>query len=135
MQPTTQLKPASKKMLWTGHILTILVVLFLLFDCGIKILQVRAAMEGTMQLGYPASTVLPIGIILLICTILYIIPRTSLLGAVLLTGYLGGAVASNVRVSHPLLGYTLFPVYIGVLVWTGLILRDARLRAFLRNME
>ena len=135
MQPTTQLKPASKKMLWTGRILTILVVLFLLFDCSIKILQVRAAMEGTMQLGYPASTVLPIGIILLICTILYIIPRTSLLGAVLLTGYLGGAVASNVRVSHPLLGYTLFPVYIGVLVWTGLILRDARLRAFLRKME
>ncbi|HKD84804.1 MAG TPA: DoxX family protein [Terriglobales bacterium] len=135
MQPTTQLKPASKKMLWTGRILTILVVLLLLFDCTIKILQVRAAMEGTMQLGYPASTVRPIGIILLLCTILYAIPRTSLLGAVLLTGYLGGAVASNVRLSYPLFSYTLIPVYMGVLVWAGLILRDARLRAFLRNME
>src|SRR5215469_8030869 len=135
MQPTTQLKPASKKMLWTGRILTILVVLLLLFDCTIKILQVRAAMEGTMQLGYPASTVRPIGIILLLCTILYAISRTSLLGAVLLTGYLGGAVASNVRLSYPLFSYTLIPVYMGVLVWAGLILRDARLRAFLRNME
>lgn len=84
-----------------------------------------------MRLGYPASTVVPIGILLLACVALYAVPRTSILGAVLLTGYLGGAVASNVRIANPLFGYTLFPVYVGVLLWLGLYLRNERLREFI----
>ncbi len=127
--------PASKKMLWTGRIVSAVVVLFLLFDCSIKLLKLRAAVEGTTGLGYPESSVFVIGIILLVCTVLYMIPQTSGLGAILLTGYLGGAVASNLRVGNPLFSYTLAPVYFGVLVWGGLFLRNARLREFLTHAE
>lgn len=118
----------SKKAVWTGRIVSTLAVLFLLFDSTIKLIKHPAAIQGTMRLGYPVASIVPIGVILLLCTILYVVPQTAVLGAVLLTGYLGGAVASNVRVSNPLLGYTLFPVYFGVLVWAGLLLRDRRLR-------
>jgi len=82
-----------------------------------------------MALGYPAATIVPLGIVLLICTALYIVPRTTVLGAIFLTGYLGGAVASNVRIGNPLFTHVLFPVYVGVLLWLGLYLRDTRLRA------
>jgi DoxX-like family len=118
----------SKKMLWTGRIVSGLVVVAMLFDASLKILRVPAVVEGTTKVGYPANSILPIGVVLLVCVILYAIPRTSILGAILLTGYLGGAVATNVRISSPLLSYGLVPAYIGVLAWGGLFLRDALLR-------
>lgn len=121
----------SKKMLWTGRIVSGVITVLLLLDAVMKILQVPAVMEGTGKAGYPPSAVRPIGIVLLVCLICYVIPRTSVLGAILLTGYLGGAVATNLRISSPLLTYTLVPVYVGVLVWGGLFLRDARLRALI----
>ncbi len=127
MHSTTQ-STASKKMLWAGWIVSGLVIVFMLFDAGIKVLRLPAAVAGAVQVGYPANEVLPIGIVLLVCVVLYAIPRTSVLGAILLTGYLGGAVATNVRISSPLLSYGLLPAYIGVLVWGGLFLRDERLR-------
>ena len=127
MHSTTQ-STTSKKMLWTGRIVSALVIVLMLFDAGIKVLRLPAAVEGTIQVGYPASVVLPIGLVLLVCVVLYAIPRTSILGAILLTGYLGGAVATNVRISSPLLSYGLLPAYVGVLAWGGLFLRDERLR-------
>jgi hypothetical protein len=84
---------------------------------------------GNTALGYPARTVFPIGVILLLCVMTYVIPSTSVLGAVLLTGYLGGAVATHVRVENPLFSHTLFPIYVALFAWGGLFLRDARLRA------
>jgi hypothetical protein len=131
MQPGTRTAPISKTSLWAGRIISALVVLFMLFDGIIKILKLAPAVEGTVALGYPAAVVLPLGIVALVCTAFYVIPRTSILGAILLTGYLGGAVASNLRVGSPLFGYILFPVYIGVLVWGGLFLRDDQLRAMI----
>ncbi len=129
--PPATAAPVSKGSLRTGRVLSGLVVLFLLMDAGVKLVQAVPAMEATAQLGYPGSTVLPLGLLLLACTVLYVAPRTALLGAVLLTGYLGGAVASHVRVGNPLFSHTLFPVYLGVLLWGGLYLRDARVRALL----
>jgi len=126
MQPTTQAASASKKWLWTGYILTALIALFLLFDCSVKILRLTTAMEANARLGYPASVILPIGIAELICLILFIVPRTSILGAILLTGYLGGATATQVRLEDP---WFFFPIVIGILAWAGLFLRDARLRS------
>ncbi len=106
-------------------------MVFLLVDTVMKVLQLAPAVEGTVQLGYPASTVLAIGIIETICLALYVIPPTTMLGAVLFTGYLGGAIATHVRVGSPLLTHTLFPIFVGALLWGGLFLRDARLRALL----
>ncbi|MGB8889108.1 MAG: DoxX family protein [Candidatus Korobacteraceae bacterium] len=127
MHSTTQ-STASKKMIWTGRIVSALVIVLMLFDATIKVLRLPAAVAGAVQVGYPANVVLPIGIVLLVCVVLYAIPRTSILGAILLTGYLGGAVATNVRISSPLLSYGLLPAYIGVLAWGGLFLRDESLR-------
>jgi DoxX-like family len=110
-----------------GAILTGFVALFLAFDSALKVLRLPPAIQGTTELGYPADRVLVIGIIELVCLALYLIPRTSVLGAVLLTGYLGGAIATHVRVGSPLLGYTLFPIYVAVMLWAGLYLRDRRL--------
>jgi hypothetical protein len=87
--------------------------------------------EGSIQLGYPEKVVLAIGVVLLVCTLLYVIPQTSILGAILPTGYLGGAIATHVRVGNPLFTHVLFPVYVGVMVWRGLFLRDNRLRALI----
>lgn len=129
MQSVPQAAPASKKMLWADRIMSILVILFLTFDATIKLMRIPPALEGTARLGYPLSIVLPLGIVLLTCVVLYVMPSTSFLGAILLTGYLGGAVASNVRVGNPLFGYVLAPIYVAVLMWGGLYLRDDRLRA------
>ena len=118
----------SKAMLWTGRILSTLVVLFLLLDGVMKLIKPAPVMQATARLGFPESAITGIGIVLLACTILYVIPRTAILGAVLLTGYLGGAVATQVRAGSPTFE-TLFPVIIGVLVWGGLFLRDGRLRS------
>jgi hypothetical protein len=118
----------SKVSIWAGRIISGLVVLFLLFDSAIKLLVLAAAVEGTVHVGYPASVVRPIGIVLLACVLLYVIPRTTILGAILLTGYLGGATATLVRMSDPLF---VLPVVIGVLAWLGIFLRDERLRTLM----
>ncbi len=118
-------------MLWTGRVLSALAVLFLLFDATLKLLRATPAMETTVQLGYPASVVFGLGVLELACLIAYIVPAVSVLGTILLTGYLGGAVATHVRVGNPLLGYVLFPIYVGLFLWGGLLLRDPRLRAFI----
>jgi hypothetical protein len=102
--------------------------LFLLFDGGMKALKLAPAVEGTVRLGYPVSLVFAIGIVDLICVAAYAVPRTSILGAILLTGYLGGAIATQVRMRDP---WFLFPVVIGLLLWAGLFLRDVRLRALI----
>jgi len=119
---------ASRKSILTGRILSGLVIVFLLWDAGMKAMRAQVAVEGTIQLGFPAGTVAGIGLALLFCTILYAIPRTSVLGAILLTGYMGGAVAVQVRVGNPWLGFTLFPVYFAVLLWGALYLRNEKLR-------
>ncbi len=133
MQPEIATAPVSKKMLWAGRILTALPALFLLFDSAGKLMKVAPVVEGTTQLGYAESVILPLGIVLLGCTVVHLIPRTAMLGAILLTGYLGGAVATHVRVGSPFLTHVLFPVYIAVLVWGGLYLRDERLRAVVQS--
>ncbi len=125
------MQSVSKAQLWTGRILSGLAVLFLLFDGVTKLMRVAPVVEATLQLGYPESAVPVIGTLVLIGTVLYLIPRTSVLGALFLTGFLGGAIASHVRLGNPLFSHTLFPVYLAALVWGGLLLRDARLRAFL----
>jgi hypothetical protein len=105
--------------------------LFLLMDAVMKFAKPKMVVEGTVKLGYPEAVILPLGVVLLVSTLLYILPATSVLGAILLTGYLGGAVATHVRVGDPLFSHTLFPVYFGALLWGGLVLRDPRLRALL----
>ena len=115
-----------------GYALTGLVALFLLFDAVTKLLRLQMVVDATVQMGFPAWTVPVIGGTLLVCLALYLVPRTAVLGAVLLTGYLGGAVCAQLRIEAPLLSTLLFPVYTGVLVWLGLYLRSAALRALVR---
>lgn len=122
----TPSKSESKKMLWVGWVLTILPVLMLLFSAVVKLMKTPVAQEFS-RLGYPEKTILGIGILELACTIVYLIPRTSVFGAILLTGYLGGATATHVRIGDPFLP----PVFGGVLIWLALFLRDSRLRALL----
>ena len=115
----------------TGRVLSGLAAAFLIFDSIGKLLRVQPVIEGTVSLGYPVSVIIPLGVTLLTCVVVYLVPRTAVLGALLLTGYLGGAVATHVRVGHPLFTHTLFPTYVAALLWGGLLLRDRRLRAFL----
>ncbi|MCY1081626.1 DoxX family protein [Archangium lansingense] len=121
----------SNKALWTGRILSGLAVLFLLFDATIKVLAHPEAVQTTAQLGYPSTVVFGLGLVQLVCLAVYLIPRTSVLGAVLWTGYLGGAIATHVRVGNPLFSHVLFPTYVAAFLWLGLWLRDERLRAVL----
>lgn len=120
---------APKLMLWAGRILTALVVAFMTFDTVIKLIDLQVVRDSLDQLGYPAALGPTIGAIELICLLLYVFPRTAVLGAVLLTAVMGGAIASHLRVGDPLVSHTLFGVYLGAAVWGGLYLRDARLRA------
>lgn len=120
--------PVSKKMLWAGRIMSGLVILFLLFDSVMKLMKAAPVIETMPKLGWPASLAVPLGVVLLTCTVLYIIPQTSVLGAILLTGYLGGAVATHTRIGDPLFSHVLFPTYLGLLLWGGLYARDVRLR-------
>ena len=120
----------SKKMLWAGRIVSALPVLFLLVDGAMKLAKPEIVVKTTVGLGYAETVILPLGMVLLACTILYVIPQTAVVGAVLLTGYLGGAVATQVRAQQGLFGL-LFPVVLGVLLWGGLVLREVRLRALL----
>ena len=117
-------------MLWTGRILTGLPALFLLFDGVMKLFKPDFVVKATVQLGYSERVIVPLGIVLTVCTVLYLIPRTAALGAILLTGYLGGAVNTHVRAGQGTFEI-LFPVLFGVLLWGGLWLRDERLRRLL----
>jgi len=134
MQSVTQTVPVSKKRLWAGRITSALPALFLLVDGRMKLVKPEVVVKTTVELGYPETVILPLGVVLLACTILYLIPRTAVLGAILLTGYLGGAVATHVRTGQGLFEI-LFPVVVGALLWGGLVLRDDRLRTLipLRN--
>jgi hypothetical protein len=118
----------TKKMKVTGWVLSIIPILFLLMDGAGKLAKPDVVVQGTLQLGYAESSIGLLGVLTLICTILYAIPRTSFIGAVVLTGYLGGAVATHVRVENPLFSHVLFPVYLGIFIWVGLYLRNGRLR-------
>lgn len=121
----------NPKAIWTGRILSGLAIAFLLFDATMKFFMDKLppeALEAGAALQWPIELMPMVGTILLVCTVLHLIPKTTLLGAVLLTGYLGGAVASHIRVSNPLFSHTLFPIYIAALIWIGLYLRNARLR-------
>jgi ABC-type transport system involved in cytochrome c biogenesis permease component len=110
-----------------------LMVAFMMLDSVMKFTQPAPVLEASAHMGLPEPLIAPIGFVLLICTILYAAPRTAILGALLLTGYLGGAVMANLRVGDSLFGHVLSPVYFGVLIWAGLFLRDRRLRALLRS--
>ena len=114
-----------------GFALSGLVILFMLMDATMKLLQLPVVLETTVQLGWPVSSVVPLAIVLLICTTLYAFPRTSVLGAILFTAYLGGAVATHARIGSPIPSHLLFGVYLGVMLWGGLYLRDACLRALI----
>ena len=118
----------SKTAIWAGRTLSGLAVAFLLLDGVMKLFTPAPVVEGMIRLGYPVSESVGIGIVLLACVALYTIPRTSFLGAVLLTGYLGGAVATHVRVNDSLFSHTLFPIYFGTVIWLGLFLRNQKLR-------
>ena len=128
MQSATQTAPVSKKKLWAGRIISALPVLLLLLSGVMKLMKPAPVVQGFAQFGYPESLILKIGILEIFCTLVYMIPRTSVLGAILMTGYLGGATATNVRVGDP---SSFIPVLVGVLVWAGLYLRDDRLRALI----
>lgn len=122
------MEDTNAKRPWAGYIISALPVLFFLLDAVGKLIKPEPVVTGTLELGYRESVIVPLGIVLLVCTFLYAIPRTAILGAVLLTAYLGGAVATHVRVGNPLFTHMLVPVYLGVFVWLGLYLRDKRLR-------
>jgi hypothetical protein len=128
MQAVSQTAPVSKATLWAGRIISALPALFLLMDGVMKLFKPALVVEATVKLGYPESVIIPIGIVLVVSTVLYLVPRTSVLGAILLTGYLGGAVATHVRVGEGAFS-VVFPLVFGVLIWLGLYLRDERLRA------
>ena len=125
-----QTNSISNARLWGGRILGTLAVLFLIFDGGLKLFKPPFVIQATAQLGYPESTIVGIGVTLLVCTVLYVIPRTSVLGAILLTGYLGGAVASNIRAGTRIFN-AVFPVLIAMVIWASLVLRTKRLERVL----
>jgi hypothetical protein len=125
--------PASRSARWLGRVLSGIVILFLLFDGAIKLVPWPVVTETMDRIGYGSSETLArtLGVITVACTVLYAIPPTSILGAILLTGYLGGAMASHLRIGSPLFTHTLFGFYLGLMVWGGLWLRDRRLRALM----
>jgi hypothetical protein len=132
---STNLTPdPSKVALWIGRILSGLLSLFLLADGAMKLARPESVVEATVKLGFPESAIAPLGVVLVTCTVLYIVSQTAVLGVVLLTGYLGGAVATHVHVGHGAFEI-LFPVFLGALLWGGLWLRDVRLRAILPRRQ
>ena len=122
---------SSKKRVWVGRVLSGLVVLFLIPDGIFKFIKPAPVVEAFAHVGWPLSLANVLGTLLLVCIALYAIPRTSILGAILLTGYLGGAVATHLRAGDPLFSHILFPTYLGVLLWLGLYLRDDRVRVLI----
>ena len=123
-----ELVPISRTALWSGRVLSGLVIAFLLFDAVIKLIPLDVVIETSRQLGIPTDLAFTLGVLTLACTLLYAFPQTSVLGAILLTGYLGGAIYVHVRAGSPLFSHTLFSVYLGLMIWGGLYLRDERLR-------
>jgi hypothetical protein len=128
MEPVSQAAPVSKKALWTGRILSAVPVLLLLFSGVLKVLKPAPVLQSLAHFGLPESIIFKIGILEIACTLVYLIPRTAILGAILMTAYLGGATATNVRVGDP---SSIITVLLGVLVWAGLYLREQRLRALI----
>ena len=122
----------STRTRWTGRTLSAIAVLFLTFDMTIKLVGAKEAVEGTAQLGWSPHHLPILAAIQAVCLILYLVPRTAVLGAVLWTGYLGGAIATHLRLDNPLFSHTLFPIYVAAFIWGGLYLRDERVRALLR---
>ncbi len=127
MQSATQAAPVSKKRLWAGRVMSALPVLVLVFSAVMKFIKPAAVVEGFTHVGWPERYALGLGIVELGCTVVYLIPRTAVLGAILMTGFLGGAIATHVRIGEPFY----LQVILGMLVWGGLYLRDARLRALI----
>jgi hypothetical protein len=127
MQSKNQPPPVAKRTLWVGYILSALPVLLLLFSAILKLMKPAQVVEGFAHYGFPENLIFKLGILEIFCTALYLIPRTSVLGALLLTGYLGGATVTNVRIGESFM----IPVILGVLVWGGLYLRDQRVRALI----
>lgn len=129
----SQTAPVPSGALWTGRVLSGIIILFMIFDGVIKLPPLDVVTQTMVPLGWPADVNVArlLGIIGLISTALYALPRTSVLGAILLTGYLGGAIATNMRVGSPLFSHTLFSVYLGIILWGGLYLRDPRVRALI----
>lgn len=126
-----QTDPISNKALWAGRIISGVVVVFLLFDGAMKLIPLDIVVETSEQLSIPASLARTLGVLTLACTILYAVPQTSVLGAILLTGYLGGAVYTHLRIGSPVFTHLLFGVYLGLMIWGGLYLRDKRVRALI----
>jgi hypothetical protein len=125
----------SRRRAWGGRMLTGLALVFLTWDTVLKLMGNPMAVEGTTALGFPPHTVQMIGVIEALCLVLYVVPRTAVLGAVVWTGYLGGAIATHVRLENPLFTHTLFPIYIAAMLWGGLALRDKRVTALLSRPE
>lgn len=131
MPSTIQFQKQSSAVLWIGRVMSGIVPLFLLMDAGMKLADVEPVRQAQQQLGWPPSLDRVIGAIELGCVVLYLVPRTAVLGAILITGLLGGAIASHLRLLDPLFTHTLFGVYVGLLASGGLWLRDGRLRALI----
>ncbi|MEQ1354218.1 MAG: DoxX family protein [Candidatus Acidiferrum sp.] len=128
MAAESQTMASTKKMMWAGRAISTFVVLFLVLDSTMKLVRLPMVLDAFKQLGYSPDLSVTIGTMLLLCTVIYVVPQTAVLGAILLTGYLGGAVATNLRIGAPMFSHILFPVYMGAMVWGGLYLRDGRLR-------
>jgi hypothetical protein len=131
MPTVDQTAPISSKAIWAGRLMSGLVILFLLLDGAMKLIPLDVVIKASEPLGIPGDLARTLGVLTLVCTILYAFPRTAVLGAILLTGYLGGAIATHLRVGDPLFSHVLFGAYLGVMVWGGLYLRDGRLRALI----
>ena len=131
MNTSSQMDATPAAMLWTGRVMSGLVIAFLIFDVGIKLIGLPIVAETMVQIGWPAAMGFTIGVIEAICLVLYVVPQTSVLGAILWTAVLGGAVATHLRIGSPLFSHTLFGVYLGLLMWGGLFFRDAQLRALI----
>ena len=131
MQTMVQTNPTSSAALWIGRVMSGLVIAFMLLDGAMKLVPLDVVVTTSEQMGIPGNLARTLGILGLICTVLYAIPRTSIVGAILLTGYLGGAIASHLRLGDPLFTHTLFGLYLGLLAWGGLYLRDDGLRALI----
>jgi hypothetical protein len=130
MSTIVETAPVSKGAQWAGYVVSVVPTLFLLMDGVMKLFKPALVVDATTKLGYQENVIIPLGIVLVISTVLYLVPFTSVLGAILLTGYLGGAVATHVRVGEGAFS-VLFPVIVGILLWGGLYLREARLRALI----
>ena len=130
-QTLTQAPPIKNAAVWSGRLLSGIVIVFLLFDGAIKLIPLDIVVETSQQLRIPVELARPLGVITLLCTLLYAVPRTSVFGAILLTGYMGGAIYTHLRVGSPLFSHTLFGVYLSLFIWGGLWLRDASVRALI----